>query len=62
MFLYSDLKALAKSEGRQLQSVVEEAFKALLDERQGKQVRSEVMAALEKCHEDYSGLLKELAK
>jgi len=57
-----ELRALAKSEGRQLQSIVEEAFKNFLEEKQGKQIRSNVLAAIDSCHSKYAGLLQELAK
>ncbi len=57
-----DVKALAKAEGRQLQSLVEEAFLKLLDDRQNSKVRPDVMSALASSLQEYDGLLKELAK
>ncbi len=57
-----DLKTIAKSEGRQLQSVIEEAFSDLIAKRRGGQVRPEVQSALQASKRKFDALYRELAK
>ncbi|MGJ8564291.1 MAG: hypothetical protein ACSHXY_12165 [Alphaproteobacteria bacterium] len=57
-----DIRKLAKDEGRQLQSVIEEALQSLLEERKKGRIRPSVLSAMEECNERYGSLLQELAK
>lgn len=56
------LREYAKSEGRQIQSVLEEAVTAFLTEKQGYVMRPDVRAALERSHEQFGELYKRLAQ
>lgn len=56
------LKAIAKAEGRQLQSVIEEAFTDLVEKRRSAQVRPEVRSALQASKRKFDALYRELAK
>jgi hypothetical protein len=56
------VRSLAESEGRQLQSLVDEALADLVEKRKGAKPRSHVMAAYLASHEKYSELYKKLAK
>lgn len=60
--LLEDLRKLAKQEGRQLQSLIEEAVKQLLSERQGYVMRPNVREAHERSLERYAELYKRLAQ
>ena len=60
--LLRQLREYAKSEGRQIQSVLEEAVQKLLKERQGYQMRPDVMSAYQESLDRYSDLYKALAK
>lgn len=57
-----DIRRLAKDEGRQIQSIIEEALTALLEERRKHSIRPDVLAAMDECNERYGSLLRELAK
>lgn len=57
-----DIRKLAKDEGRQLQSIIEEALTALLEDRQKGRVHPDVLAAMDECNERYGSVLRELAK
>lgn len=57
-----NLKMIAKAEGRQLQSVIEEAFTDLIEKRRGSQVRPEVKSALQASKRKFDALYRELAK
>ena len=57
-----NLKMIAKTEGRQLQSVIEEAFTDLIEKRRGSQVRPEVKSALQASKRKFDALYRELAK
>jgi hypothetical protein len=57
-----NLKTIAKTEGRQLQSVIEEAFTDLIEKRRGSQVRPEVKSALQASKRKFDALYRELAK
>lgn len=56
------LREFAKSEGRQIQSVLEEAVTNLLKERSGYEMRADVKAAYQESLDRYSELYKALAK
>lgn len=60
--LLADLRGLAKSEGRQIQSLVEEAVKKLIEERRGVPKRDRVMALHEESITKYEALYKKLAE
>jgi hypothetical protein len=60
--LLSDLRQLAKNEGRQLQSLIDEAIKTLLEQRSQNRARPHVMAAYQSSHERFSSLYDKLAK
>ena len=62
--LLKSLRQLAKSEGRQIQAVVEDALRQHLESRQSPalQGREHVMKAYLKSTERYAGLYKKLAQ
>lgn len=60
--LLRQLRAYAKAEGRQIQSVLEEAVTKLLKDRQGYQMRPDVMSAYQETLDRYSDLYEALAK
>ncbi|MCA3277771.1 MAG: hypothetical protein ING10_00725 [Roseomonas sp.] len=56
------LRSLAKSEGRQLQALVDEALSDLIEKRKGARPRAHVMAAYGATHEKYAELYAKLAE
>ena len=56
------LRSLAKSEGRQLQALVDEALADLLEKRKQGRPRGHVMAAYQGSHEKFEPLYKKLAE
>jgi hypothetical protein len=56
------VRALAQKEGRQLQSVVDEALADLIEKHKRAKPRSHVMAAYLASHEKYGPLYKKLAE
>jgi hypothetical protein len=60
--ILSALRSLAKSEGRQLQSLVDEALSDLLEKRRLGRPRAHVMAAYQASHEKFGPLYKKLAE
>jgi hypothetical protein len=60
--LLADLRELAKSEGRQLQTLVEEAISTLIDERRNGKARPHVMQAYQRSHARYATLYEKFAK
>jgi predicted DNA-binding protein len=60
--LLERLREYSKSEGRQIQSVLEEAVKMLLKEKQGYTMRPDVKAAMEASFEEFDDLYKRLAQ
>jgi hypothetical protein len=56
------VRALAVSEGRQLQALVDEALTDLLEKRRLGRPRAHVMAAYQASHETYGTLYKKLAE
>jgi hypothetical protein len=59
--LLDSVRKLAKSEGRQIQAVVEDALRAHLDAKNGTSGREHVMDAYLKSTERFSGLYEKLA-
>jgi hypothetical protein len=60
--ILSAVRALADTEGRQLQVLVEEAFADLLEKRKKAMPRAHVTGAYLASHEKYSALYKKLAE
>jgi len=60
--ILAELRALAQSEGRQLQALVDEALADLIEKRKKSRPRAHVMAAYEASHESYAELYRNLAK
>ena len=56
------MRALAEKEGRQLQTLVDEAFADLIEKRKKAAPRAHVMGAYLASHEKYGVLYKKLAK
>ncbi len=56
------LRNLAKSEGRQIQSLVDEALADLLEKRGQSRTRAPVMKAYMASHEPFGALYKKLAE
>jgi hypothetical protein len=60
--LLNDLRAIAEAEGRQFQSVVEEAFSDYIARKRGDQPRRDVMAHLKASIARNAELYRKLAK
>lgn len=60
--ILSAVRTLADKEGRQLQSLVDEAFADLIEKRKKATPRSHVMGAYLASHEKYGPLYKKLAE
>jgi hypothetical protein len=60
--LLQEMKKLAKSEGKQFQYLVMEAFSDLLEKRSQSKPRKHVIAAFESSLESYDSVYKTLAK
>ena len=58
----ASVRALAKSEGRQLQALVDEALADLIEKRKHGKPRAHVMAAYQASHENFGPLYKKLAE
>jgi predicted transcriptional regulator len=56
------LRGLAEAEGRQVQFLVEEALRDLLEKRRLQKPREAVMSAYLKSHDTYKSLYERLAK
>lgn len=56
------LRNLAKSEGRQLQALVDEALSDLIEKRKAAKPRAHVMAAYQASHDKFGPLYKKLAE
>ncbi|MCY3824969.1 MAG: hypothetical protein OXG62_14010 [Nitrospinae bacterium] len=56
------IRDLARSEGRQLQALVDEALADLIEKRKGSRPRDHVMAVYQSSHERYAPLYKKLAE
>jgi len=59
--LLAEVRRLADREGRDLRAVVEEALRALVEERRARP-RAEVMAHYEESHERFASLYERLAE
>ena len=60
--LLAQLRALAQSEGRQLQALMDEALADLIEKRKQAKPRERVMAAYMASHERFAPLYKKLAE
>ena len=60
--LLEDLRRLAKSEGRHIQALIEEAVESLLQEKGVGRPRSDVLMLADELSETYSETLKYLAQ
>lgn len=58
----AQVRRLAETEGRQLQALVEEALKDLLEKHSQTRPRDHVMRAYQRSHGPYAELYKKLAK
>ncbi len=56
------VRELAKSEGRQLQALIDEALADLIEKRKNVRPRANVMAAYQASHEKFAPLYKKLAE
>ena len=56
------VRSLARSEGRQLQTLVDEALADLIEKRKGSRPRPHIMALYQASHERYAPLYKKLAE
>lgn len=59
--LLTEIRALARSEGQQIQSFVDEALTDLLEKRRQERPRKHVMVAYQASHEEFGTLYKKLA-
>ena len=59
--LLADLRMLAEAEGCQIQTLVEEAVRTLLEERRQGKARTHVLDAYQKSHARFGSLYKKLA-
>jgi hypothetical protein len=60
--ILAEVRALAHSEGRQLQTLIDEALADLIEKRKHTQPRPHVMSAYLASHEKYAELYQRLAK
>ena len=60
--IFANVRRLAQEEGRQLQALVEEALRDLLEKHKQARPRAEVMAAYQSSHARYGELYRKLAK
>jgi hypothetical protein len=60
--ILGELRALAQSEGRQLQALVDEALADLIEKRRNSRPRPHTMSAYHGSHEKYAELYRSLAK
>jgi hypothetical protein len=60
--ILAEVRAIAHSEGRQLQAVVDEALADLIEKRRNTRPRAHVMSAYHSSHEEYAELYRRLAK
>ncbi len=56
------VREIARSEGRQLQAVVDEALADLIEKRKRERPRAHVMAAYQASHDKFAPLYAKLAK
>jgi hypothetical protein len=60
--ILSAVRAIARSEGRDLQALVDEALADLVAKREQRRPRANVMAAYQSSHETFAPLYKKLAE
>jgi hypothetical protein len=60
--ILSTVRDIARSEGRQLQALVDEALADLIEKRKHGRPRANVMAAYQASHEKFAPLYKKLAE
>jgi predicted transcriptional regulator len=60
--ILDELKAIAKADGRQLQALMEDAFRDFVAKRRANQMRPAVQAALERTLRERDWLYQQLAK
>jgi hypothetical protein len=60
--ILAEVRAIAHSEGRQLQALVDEALTDLIEKRKNTRPRAHVMRAYDATHEKYAELYAKLAK
>jgi hypothetical protein len=60
--LLSAVRTLARREGRQIQAIVDEALKDLIDKRSNLNARAHVMSAYMKSHESYASVYEKLVR
>jgi hypothetical protein len=60
--ILAEVRAMAHSEGRQLQALVDEALVDLIEKRRNTRPRAHVMAAYQAGHETFAELYRRLAK
>jgi hypothetical protein len=60
--ILAEVRALAQSEGRQLQALVDEALADLVEKRKNTRPRQHVMNAYQASHDRYAELYRLLAK
>ena len=58
----AEVRAIAQSEGRQIQALVDEALADLVEKRKSTRPRAQVMSAYLASHENFSELYQKLAK
>ncbi|MGI8840889.1 MAG: hypothetical protein ACR2F8_08955 [Caulobacteraceae bacterium] len=60
--MLAEVRGLAEAEGRQFQSLMDEALADLIEKRKQSRPRAHVMAAYGRSHETYGELYKKLAR
>jgi hypothetical protein len=60
--ILAEVRALAHSEGRQLQALVDEALTDLIEKRRNTRPRTHVMSAYNASHDKYAEIYQKLAK
>lgn len=60
--ILTEIRSLARSEGRQIQALVDEALSDLLEKRRQERPRPHAMAAYQASHEKFGDLYKKLAE
>lgn len=60
--LLEEMRGLAEQEGRQIQTLVDEAFAQLLEQRRAGRTRRHVMDAYARSHDQYASVYRKLAE
>ena len=60
--ILAEVRAVAEAEGRQIQSLMDEAIGDWLEKRRQSRPRAHVMTAYQRSHETYAELYKKLAQ